>query len=111
MQELALIEAAHFRMLDELFAGLKSAKEESDTLLDRTQVLFGSCMGNANAHDNHNLPMLLAGGGYKHGQHLAFDQKQNYPLPNLFVTMLQRMGVEADKFASSNGTMRGLEVA
>ena len=111
LQELALIEAAHFRMLDELLTGLKGAKEENDTLLDRTQVLFGSCMGNANAHDNRNLPVLLAGGGYRHGQHLAFDQKQNYPLPNLFVTMLQRMGLEADKFASSTGTMRGLEVA
>ncbi|MEP6669250.1 MAG: DUF1552 domain-containing protein [Chthoniobacter sp.] len=111
LQELALIEAAHFRMLDELLTGLKGAKEESETLLDRTQVLFGSCMGNANAHDNHNLPMLLAGGGYRHGQHLAFDQKQNYPLPNLYVSMLQRMGLEADKFASSTGTMRGLEVA
>ncbi|HSI14540.1 MAG TPA: DUF1552 domain-containing protein [Chthoniobacter sp.] len=111
LQELALIEAAHFRMLDELLAGLKGAKEENETLLDRTQVLFGSCMGNANAHDNRNLPVLLAGGGFKHGQHLAFDQKQNYPLPNLFVSMLQRMGLEADKFASSTGTMRGLEVA
>ena len=111
LQELALIEAAHFRMLDELLTGLKGAKEENETLLDRTQVLFGSCMGNANAHDNHNLPVLLAGGGFKHGQHLTFDQKQNYPLPNLFVSMLQRMGLEADKFASSTGTMRGLEVA
>jgi hypothetical protein len=111
LHELALIEAAHFRMLDELFAGLKGAREENGTLLDHTQVLFGSCMGNANAHDNHNLPVLLAGGGYKHGQHLAFDQKQNYPLPNLFVTMLQRLGIEADKFASSTGTMRGFEVA
>ena len=111
LHELALIEAAHFRMLDELLTGLKAAKEDNETLLDRTQVLFGSCMGNANAHDNHNLPVLLAGGGYKHGQHLAFDNKQNYPLPNLFVSMLQRMGLEADKFASSTGTMRGLEVA
>jgi hypothetical protein len=111
LQELALIEAAHFRMLDDLLTGLKGAKEENETLLDRTQVLFGSCMGNANAHDNHNLPVLLAGGGFKHGQHLAFDQKQNYPLPNLFVSMLQRMGLEADKFASSTGTMRGLDVA
>ena len=55
--------------------------------------------------------MLLAGGGYKHGQHLAFDKANNYPLPNLFVTMLQRLGIEADKFASSTGTMRGLEMA
>src|SRR6185312_2392764 len=63
LQELGLIEAAHFRMLDELLAGLKGAQEENETLLDRTQVLFGSCLGNANAHDNHNLPLLLAGGG------------------------------------------------
>lgn len=111
LQELALIEAAHFHMLDELLTGLNAAKEDNETLLDRTQVLFGSCMGNANAHDNHNLPILLAGGGYKHGQHLGFDNKQNYPLPNLFVSMLQRMGLEADKFASSTGTMRGLEAA
>ncbi|HEY3901558.1 MAG TPA: DUF1552 domain-containing protein [Chthoniobacter sp.] len=111
LHELALIEAAHFHMLDELFTGLKGAREDNGTLLDHTQVLFGSCMGNANAHDNHNLPVLLAGGGYKHGQHLAFDHKQNYPLPNLFVTMLQRLGIETDKFASSTGTIRGLETA
>jgi Protein of unknown function (DUF1552) len=110
LQELALIEAAHFRALDELLAGLKSSQEENATLLDRTQVLFGSCMGNANAHDNHNLPVLLAGGGYKHGQHLAFDEKNNYPLPNLFVSMLQRLGLEKDKFVSSTGTMKGLEM-
>ena len=55
--------------------------------------------------------MLLAGGGYKHGQHLAFDKTNNYPLPNLFVTMLQRLGLDADKFATSTGTMRGLEMA
>jgi hypothetical protein len=49
-------------------------------------------------------------GGFKHGQHLAFDPKNNRPLANLFVTMLQRMGIEADKFASSTGTMTGVEV-
>ena len=57
-----------------------------------------------------NLPTLLAGGGLKHGQHLAFDTQRNYPLPNLFVSMLQRLGIETDKFASSTGTMRGLEM-
>ena len=57
------------------------------------------------------MPMLLAGGGFKHGQHLAFDEKQNYPLPNLYVSMLQRLGIEAGRFASSTGTMRGLELA
>src|SRR3712207_3050800 len=70
-------------------------------------VLYGSNFGDANKHTTTNLPVILAGGGFKHGQHLAFDRERNYPLPNLFVSMLQRMGVEADRFATSTGTMRG----
>jgi hypothetical protein len=57
------------------------------------------------------MPILLAGGGFRHAGHLAFNREQNYPLPNLFVSMLQRMGIETDKFASSTGTMTGLELA
>ena len=74
-------------------------------------VLYGTPMGSANSHDNNNLPVLLAGGGFKHGQHLAFDTKNNYPLSNLYVSMLQRLGIEADAFSTSKGTMRGLEMA
>ena len=74
-------------------------------------ILYGSHLGNASNHNNTNMPILLAGGGFKHGQHLAFDQANNYPLPNLFVSMLQRLGLEIDRFASSTGTMRGLEMA
>jgi hypothetical protein len=55
--------------------------------------------------------MLLLGGGFKHAGHLAFDNKKNYPLPNLYLSMLQRMGLPIDKFASSTGTMRGLDFA
>jgi hypothetical protein len=58
-----------------------------------------------------NLPTLFAGGGFRHGQHLGFDKEHNYPLPNLFVSMLQRMDIETDKFASATGTMRGLQMA
>jgi hypothetical protein len=53
--------------------------------------------------------MLLLGGGFKHAGHLAFDNKKNYPLPNLYLSMLQRMGLPIDKFATSTGTMRGLD--
>ena len=53
--------------------------------------------------------VALAGNG-KHGQHLAFDKTNNAPLPNLYVSMLQRLGLDAAKFASSTGTMRGLEL-
>jgi hypothetical protein len=74
-------------------------------------VLFGSNLGNASSHDTRNMPMLLAGGGFKHGQHLAFDTTNNYPLANLYVSMLQRLGIEAGSFSTSKGTMRGLELA
>jgi len=110
LKELKNLELAEFQQLNELLAHLKSSAEGSATLLDRTQILYGSNLGNGNNHDTKNMPMLLAGGGYKHGQHLAFDKQNNEPLPNLFVSMLQRLGIESDKFASSKGTMRGLEM-
>jgi hypothetical protein len=55
-------------------------------------------------------PVLLAGGGFKHGQHPAFDRKHNYPLRNLFVSLVQRMGIEAGAFSSGTMTMKGLEM-
>ena len=90
---------------------MQGVSEGGETLLDRSMILFGSNLGDANSHSTVNLPTLFAGGGFRHGQHLAFDRAQNYPLPNLFVSMLQRMGLETDKFASSTGTMRGLEMS
>ena len=111
LKQLEIIERAGLEKLSALLGGLQSAKEGGGTLLDRTMVLYGSHMGDANTHSNVNLPLLLAGGGFKHGQHLAFDTKNNYPLANLHVTMLQRLGIDADRFATSTGTMRGLEMS
>ena len=74
-------------------------------------VLYGSNLGNANTHVTTNLPLIFAGGGFQHGQHLLFDRQNNYPLPNLFVSMLQRLDLQVDKFATSSGTMKGLTVA
>jgi Protein of unknown function (DUF1552) len=110
LAQLRIIDAWHMRLLADLFKGLKTVQEEGETLLHRTMVLYGSNLGDANAHSTTDMPTLLAGGGFKHAGHLAFDRQQNYPLPNLFVSMLQRMGIEADKFASSTGTMTGLDV-
>ncbi|QIF05440.1 DUF1552 domain-containing protein [Roseimicrobium sp. ORNL1] len=95
-------------ILASLIQSLASKKEDSSRLLDRTMVLFGSNMGDANKHDNTNLPVILAGGGLKHGQHHAFKHDNNTPLCNLFVTLLQQMGVGVDKFSSSTGTMNAL---
>jgi hypothetical protein len=103
-----LVEEAQFRELATLLGAMKQTGDQGRTLLDRTMVLYGSQLGNAGLHTNTNMPMLLCGGGFQHGRHLAFDQKNNYPLCNLYVSMLQRMGIEADQFASSTGTMSGL---
>ena len=111
IEQLAKIEEAHIKQLGRLLDQLKSTREEGDTLLDRTMVLYGSNLGNASSHDNRNMPMILAGGGFKHGAHLGFDQVDNYPVSNLYVSMLQRLGIETERFASSTGTMRDLEMA
>ena len=97
-------------LLRSLLQELSDKREKGDRLLDRTMILFGSNMGNSNTHDNTNLPALLAGGGFKHGQHLAFNRETNKPLSNLYVSMLQRLGIESDHFASSTSTMTDLEL-
>jgi hypothetical protein len=109
--ELRAKEESQFDALAGFFKALAETKEEGQSLLDRTMVLYGTCMGSANSHSNTNLPVLLAGGGFRHGQHLAFDTTSNYPLANLYVSMLQRMGIEAGEFSTGRGTMRGLELA
>jgi hypothetical protein len=109
LAQLKAIDEWHMKLLGGLFDGLKAAREDGRPLLDRTMVLYGSNLGNAATHVTTNLPVLLAGGGFRHGQHLAFDRDRNYPLPNLFVSMLRRMGLDVDRFASSAGTLRGLE--
>lgn len=102
-----LIDADHQQMmlLHKLCSQLAGTREDEDRLLDRTMLLFGSNMGDANTHVNTNLPILVAGGGLKHGQHLAFRRDHNRPLCNLYVTMLQQLGVETESFGSSTGTL------
>ncbi len=110
LKQLGIVEAGHIKALGEFLTRLKDTSEGDATLLDRTMVLMGSHM-HSGGHDNRNLPMLLAGGGFRHGQHLAFDAEHNYPLANLYVSMLNRLGLPVDRFASSTGTMTGLELA
>ncbi len=110
IEELARIEAAEFEVLGEFLSKLKSVKEGNGRLLDHTAILFGSNLGNASSHSWRNLPILLAGGGYKHGHHVAHDPDNNTPFANLFVPLAQRMGLEIEKFGSSTkSTIRGLE--
>lgn len=108
LSRLEEIENAQMELFGEFLRDLKSVNEVDGNLLDNTMVLYGCHMGDANIHNNSNLPVILAGGGFRHGQHLAFNSQNNTPLCNVFVSMLQNMGVETDRFASSTGSLTGL---
>ncbi|HEX5106038.1 MAG TPA: DUF1552 domain-containing protein [Pirellulaceae bacterium] len=110
IDELRLIEEAEFTAFSDFLTKLKAIEENGRPLLDHTAVLFGSNLGNASSHDWHNLPVIVAGGGYRHGTYVAHDEKQNTPLANLFVSLAQHMGLEIDRFGSSTASsLRGLE--
>ena len=103
LEQLALIEEAEIKVLGEFLEKLKATSEGDRTLLDSTAVFYASNLGNSSNHDNRNLPVLLAGGGFRHQGHLAFDRQNNMLLANLFVRMMHHMGIEAKSFGASTG--------
>ncbi len=105
IEQLARYEDKDFATFAELLDKLAASDEGGQSLLDKTQVLFTSNLGDASAHASNNLPVLVAGGGYKHQGHVAFDVNNNKPLSNLYVRMLQQMDIETDTFGSSTGTL------
>ena len=110
IDELEIIEKEEFLLFADFLRDLKNHKENGSSLLTNTAVLFGSNLGNASSHDWRNLPIIVAGGGYKHGSYVAHDADDNTPLCNLFVPLARRMGVKTEKFGSSTkSTIRGLE--
>ncbi|MEM9016306.1 MAG: DUF1552 domain-containing protein [Verrucomicrobiota bacterium] len=110
IDELQIIEEAEFEVFNEFLTKLKSVEEGGKNLLDHTAVLYGSNLGNASSHSWRNLPVILAGGGYRHGTYVTHDEDNNTPLANLFVTLAQRMGVSVDSFGSSTSAgIEGLE--
>lgn len=103
LEQLALIEEAEIKVLGEFMEKMKATPDGDQTLLDRTAILYTSNLGNSSSHDNNNLPVLLAGGGFAHKGHIGFDTKHNTLLSNLYVRLLHHMGVEARAFGASNG--------
>jgi hypothetical protein len=110
LEQLKIVEVETMKTVRDLLAKLKQTKEAGASLLDNTMVFLGSNLGDASSHSVKNLPVFLAGGGFLHGQHLPFDPQNPPPLCNLFVSMLQRLGIETDAFGSSTSTLTGLEM-
>ena len=110
LRQLAIIESYYGRQFARFLEDLKALQVSSDeSLLDKTMVLFGSGLGNASSHSNRDLPVLLAGGGFKHGEHKDYPKEGNSqtPLCNLYVSMLQRFGMEIEEFSTGTGTLEG----
>lgn len=105
IDELKLIEEAEFAALGRFLTKLRAVDEGERDLLDSTAVLYGSNLGNASAHDWRNLPIVLAGGGFRHGGYVKHNADDNTPLANLFVAIAQQMGLEIDRFGSSTAAM------
>ena len=111
LRQLHLVERLLMDNLANFYGQLKGTRETNGTLLDNTMVLTGSNLGSGSSHSTMNRPTLLAGGGFRHGQHLVFDRKANSPLANLYVSMVQRLGCEVDAFGSGKSRLTGFEVA
>ena len=105
ISQLEKIETGIVNCFGSLLGQMKSKSEAGSTLLDNTSILFGSNLGNANAHHARNLPILLAGGGFKHGRYIRRDRASTAPLSNLFVTMLNNAGLETESFGQSTGEL------
>ena len=103
--QLEKIETEILGCFGSLLGQMKEKPEQGGTLLDNTSILFGSNLGNANAHHARNLPVFLAGGGFQHGRYVAQKQGRDAPLCNLFVTMLNQAGLPTESFGQSNGTL------
>ena len=103
LEQLQKIEMEIVKCFRRLLSQTKSRSETGSTLADNTSILFGSNLGNANAHHARNLPIFLAGGGFKHGQYV--DHKAGTPLCNLFVTMMNKSGIETQSFGQSTGAL------
>ncbi len=111
LRQLEIIELFYSRQFARFLESLKSLQAGPDaSLLDKTMVLFGSGMGNASSHSNRDLPLLLAGGGFRHGEHKDYPKTNGRQTPacNLFISMLQRFGMETDQFGTGTGTLDGL---
>jgi len=109
IKQLKLIERELFEELHNLLTKLKNTPEGDSNLLDRTTIVVTSNLGNGSNHSNKNLPVLLMGGRYNHGTHMAFEPS-TVPLANLYTSVLNQFGIADKTFATATGPLEGLEV-
>ena len=111
IEKVTQINCYHIKSLVYALDKLKAVKEGDGTLLDHSMIMYGSAISDGNRHDHSNLPTILAGranGKLKPGRHIRYAPQT--PMANLFVSMLDRMGVEPEYFGDSKGKLDRLSV-
>ncbi|MEI6712106.1 MAG: DUF1552 domain-containing protein [Verrucomicrobiota bacterium] len=111
LRQLEEADKKQMQILANLLRRLMDTQENGHRLLDQTAIVYGTNMGDANRHDNTNLPIIVAGGGMKHGAYHALGSGNEVPLCNLFVSILQSLGIDEDVFGSSKGSLNHLLLA
>lgn len=106
ISHLITLESYQIEQFGKFVTRLAGIQDGEQTLLDSTAVLFGSGMGNANSHTNSDLPIIMAGGGYGHGEFRKAKSAGpgKVPLCNLFLDIAQKMNIPAESFGTSTGT-------
>ena len=109
LEKIKKIDRYYVEQFAALLEKMKSVKEGDGTLLDNSMVLYGCSISDGNRHNHEDLPIIYAGkagGTIKTGRHLVY--KRNTPLANLFLCMLDRMGVKEARFGDSTGRLNKL---
>lgn len=114
IRQLKLVDAWRFEQFSAFLKRLKTIRDENDqSLLDTTVVVFGSGMADASVHSSRNTPILIAGGGFKHGRHHVVSDgtkagEKDTPLCNLFVSIAHQFGIETEGYSTSHGDLNHL---
>jgi len=108
MEKVSQINLYHVKQFTDLVAKLRNTGDGEGSLLDNTMLVYGSSLSDGNRHSHENLPVLLFGrgdGSLKPGRHIQYKDQ---PMTNLFLTMLDRMGIPSEKLGDSNGRVEHL---
>lgn len=112
VKQLLIVDRFYIEQMARFMQKLKDTPAGDSNLMDKTMIFFGSGLGDASRHSNRNLPVLIAGGGFKHGGHINAMRHDKTPMPlnNLFTTMLQKFGIETERFHNATGTIGEIQV-
>jgi len=111
IEKITKINVLHAELFAYFLGQLASTPDGDGTLLDHSMVVYGSGLSDGNRHDHHDLPVLVAGGGggtLQGGRHIKYESKT--PMTNLYLSLLDRLGVKPETIGDSTGRVEHLSL-